>query len=109
MLSVTRRARQLFHGLFPIPRMGDSRSKIVSPQEALPGRKEPIPVAGKDAARTEGASVAAAHACRRGAAARLPPAGETPGAGRRAGSARGGEEPGAFLLVWLLPPKRKTL
>nr|KAF6401807.1 methionine sulfoxide reductase A [Rousettus aegyptiacus] len=47
MLSVTRRARQLFHGLFPIPRMGDSRSKIVSPQEALPGRKEPIPVAAK--------------------------------------------------------------
>lgn len=26
--------------------MGDSASKIVSPQEALPGRKEPIPVAG---------------------------------------------------------------
>ncbi|XP_024898266.1 mitochondrial peptide methionine sulfoxide reductase isoform X2 [Pteropus alecto] len=46
MLSVTRRARQLFHSLFPIPRMGDSHSKIVSPQEALPGRKEPIPVAG---------------------------------------------------------------
>ncbi|XP_015456180.1 mitochondrial peptide methionine sulfoxide reductase isoform X1 [Pteropus alecto] len=47
MLSVTRRARQLFHSLFPIPRMGDSHSKIVSPQEALPGRKEPIPVAAK--------------------------------------------------------------
>nr|XP_020752356.1 mitochondrial peptide methionine sulfoxide reductase isoform X1 [Odocoileus virginianus texanus] len=42
MLSATRTARQLFHSLFPIPRMGDSASKIVSPQEALPGRKEPI-------------------------------------------------------------------
>uniref|UniRef100_A0A8C2NNG3 Mitochondrial peptide methionine sulfoxide reductase n=1 Tax=Capra hircus TaxID=9925 RepID=A0A8C2NNG3_CAPHI len=46
MLSATRTARQLFHRLFPIPRMGDSASKIVSPQEALPGRKEPIVVAG---------------------------------------------------------------
>lgn len=48
MLLATRRASQLFHSLFPVPRMGDSASKIVSPQEALPGRKEPIPVAGKD-------------------------------------------------------------
>ncbi|KAM9675619.1 mitochondrial peptide methionine sulfoxide reductase isoform 5-T6 [Dama dama] len=47
MLSATRTARQLFHSLFPIPRMGDSASKIVSPQEALPGRKEPIVVAAK--------------------------------------------------------------
>uniref|UniRef100_A0A667I0Q8 peptide-methionine (S)-S-oxide reductase n=1 Tax=Lynx canadensis TaxID=61383 RepID=A0A667I0Q8_LYNCA len=47
MLLATRRASQLFHGLFPVPRMGDSASKIVSPQEALPGRKEPIPVAAK--------------------------------------------------------------
>uniref|UniRef100_A0A8C2NP64 Mitochondrial peptide methionine sulfoxide reductase n=1 Tax=Capra hircus TaxID=9925 RepID=A0A8C2NP64_CAPHI len=47
MLSATRTARQLFHRLFPIPRMGDSASKIVSPQEALPGRKEPIVVAAK--------------------------------------------------------------
>ncbi|XP_074240245.1 mitochondrial peptide methionine sulfoxide reductase isoform X3 [Saimiri boliviensis] len=46
MLSATRRARQLLHSLFPVPRMGDSASKIVSPQEALPGRKEPTPVAG---------------------------------------------------------------
>ncbi|XP_045317914.1 mitochondrial peptide methionine sulfoxide reductase isoform X4 [Leopardus geoffroyi] len=46
MLLATRRASQLFHSLFPVPRMGDSASKIVSPQEALPGRKEPIPVAG---------------------------------------------------------------
>uniref|UniRef100_A0A8B9W864 peptide-methionine (S)-S-oxide reductase n=1 Tax=Bos mutus grunniens TaxID=30521 RepID=A0A8B9W864_BOSMU len=47
MLSATRRALQLFHSLFPIPRMGDSASKIVSPQEALPGRKEPLVVAAK--------------------------------------------------------------
>uniref|UniRef100_A0A8I3WXV9 peptide-methionine (S)-S-oxide reductase n=1 Tax=Callithrix jacchus TaxID=9483 RepID=A0A8I3WXV9_CALJA len=47
MLSATRRARQLLHSLFAVPRMGDSASKIVSPQEALPGRKEPIPVAAK--------------------------------------------------------------
>ncbi|XP_025777504.1 mitochondrial peptide methionine sulfoxide reductase isoform X2 [Puma concolor] len=47
MLLATRRASQLFHSLFPVPRMGDSASKIVSPQEALPGRKEPIPVAAK--------------------------------------------------------------
>ncbi|XP_005209893.1 mitochondrial peptide methionine sulfoxide reductase isoform X2 [Bos indicus x Bos taurus] len=47
MLSATRRALQLFHSLFPIPRMGDSAAKIVSPQEALPGRKEPLVVAAK--------------------------------------------------------------
>uniref|UniRef100_A0A8C0PJ60 Mitochondrial peptide methionine sulfoxide reductase n=5 Tax=Canidae TaxID=9608 RepID=A0A8C0PJ60_CANLF len=47
MLSATRKASQLFHRLFPGPRMGDSASKLVSPQEALPGRKEPIPVAAK--------------------------------------------------------------
>ncbi|XP_064224850.1 mitochondrial peptide methionine sulfoxide reductase isoform X2 [Aotus nancymaae] len=47
MLSATQRARQLLHSLFPVPRMGDSASKIVSPQEALPGRKEPTPVAAK--------------------------------------------------------------
>nr|XP_054355887.1 mitochondrial peptide methionine sulfoxide reductase isoform X4 [Pongo pygmaeus] len=49
MLSATRRARQLllFHSLFPVPRMGNSASNIVSPQEALPGRKEQTPVAAK--------------------------------------------------------------
>ncbi|KAM5229598.1 mitochondrial peptide methionine sulfoxide reductase isoform 2-T2 [Hipposideros larvatus] len=47
MFSATRSARQLFHSLFPVSRMGDSTSKIISPQEALPGRKEPIPVAAK--------------------------------------------------------------
>ncbi|KAM9622112.1 mitochondrial peptide methionine sulfoxide reductase isoform 4-T4 [Trichechus inunguis] len=46
MLSASNRVLQLFHSLFPAPRMSDSTSKIVSPQEALPGRKEPIPVAG---------------------------------------------------------------
>ncbi|XP_037598620.1 mitochondrial peptide methionine sulfoxide reductase isoform X2 [Cebus imitator] len=45
MLSATRRARQLLHSLFPVPRMGDSAMKIVSPQEALPGQKEPTAVA----------------------------------------------------------------
>ncbi|XP_049722239.1 mitochondrial peptide methionine sulfoxide reductase isoform X1 [Elephas maximus indicus] len=45
MLSTTKKVRQLFHSLFPSPRMGDSASKIVSPQEALPGRNEPISVA----------------------------------------------------------------
>ncbi|XP_005373857.1 PREDICTED: mitochondrial peptide methionine sulfoxide reductase isoform X4 [Chinchilla lanigera] len=47
MLSGFRRARQLLHGLFPGSRMGDSASMLVSPQEALPGRKESIPVAAK--------------------------------------------------------------
>nr|XP_023406735.1 mitochondrial peptide methionine sulfoxide reductase isoform X4 [Loxodonta africana] len=47
MLSTTKKVRQLFHSLFPSPRMGDSASKVVSPQEALPGRNEPISVAGK--------------------------------------------------------------
>uniref|UniRef100_A0A2K6JWH4 peptide-methionine (S)-S-oxide reductase n=2 Tax=Rhinopithecus TaxID=542827 RepID=A0A2K6JWH4_RHIBE len=49
MLSATRRARQLLllHSLFPVPRMGNSASNIVSPQEALPGRKEQTPVAAK--------------------------------------------------------------
>ncbi|CAK7320622.1 Mitochondrial peptide methionine sulfoxide reductase [Vulpes lagopus] len=46
MLSASRKASQLFRRLFPGPRMGDSASKLVSAQEALPGRKEPIPVAG---------------------------------------------------------------
>uniref|UniRef100_A0A7N9C7F4 Mitochondrial peptide methionine sulfoxide reductase n=3 Tax=Macaca TaxID=9539 RepID=A0A7N9C7F4_MACFA len=47
MLSATRRACQLLllHSLFPVPRMGNSASSIVSPQEALPGRKEQTPVA----------------------------------------------------------------
>lgn len=48
MLSGIARARQLLHGLFPGSRMGDSASKLVSPQEVLPGRKEAISVAGKD-------------------------------------------------------------
>uniref|UniRef100_A0A8C6CNA8 peptide-methionine (S)-S-oxide reductase n=1 Tax=Moschus moschiferus TaxID=68415 RepID=A0A8C6CNA8_MOSMO len=47
MLSASRTARQLFHSLCPIPRMGDSASRLVSPQEALPGRKEPVVVAAK--------------------------------------------------------------
>ncbi|XP_073748627.1 mitochondrial peptide methionine sulfoxide reductase isoform X2 [Callorhinus ursinus] len=46
MLSATRRAGQLFHIRFPVSRMSNSASKIVSPQEALPGRKEPIPYTG---------------------------------------------------------------
>ncbi|XP_059553578.1 mitochondrial peptide methionine sulfoxide reductase isoform X2 [Myotis daubentonii] len=47
MLSATRRARQLFHSLIPVREMGDSASKMISPQEALPGRKDPIAVAAK--------------------------------------------------------------
>ncbi|XP_047405517.1 mitochondrial peptide methionine sulfoxide reductase isoform X2 [Sciurus carolinensis] len=47
MLRATRRARQLLHDLLPVPRMGDSASKLVGPQEALPGRGEPMPVAAK--------------------------------------------------------------
>ncbi|XP_062068830.1 mitochondrial peptide methionine sulfoxide reductase isoform X2 [Lepus europaeus] len=47
MRSATRTARQLLHGLVSVPRMGDTASKIVSPQEALPGRKEATPVAAK--------------------------------------------------------------
>nr|XP_012630902.1 mitochondrial peptide methionine sulfoxide reductase isoform X1 [Microcebus murinus] len=47
MLSATRSARQLLHSLLPVARMGESASKLVSPQEALPGRKEPTLVAAK--------------------------------------------------------------
>ncbi|XP_023417227.1 mitochondrial peptide methionine sulfoxide reductase isoform X3 [Cavia porcellus] len=45
MLSGIARARQLLRGLLPGSRMGDSASTLVSPQEALPGRKEAISVA----------------------------------------------------------------
>ncbi|KAL2761636.1 mitochondrial peptide methionine sulfoxide reductase isoform b [Daubentonia madagascariensis] len=47
MLSASRRARQLLHSLLPVARMGESASRIVSPQEALPGRTEPTGVAAK--------------------------------------------------------------
>ncbi|XP_008826324.1 mitochondrial peptide methionine sulfoxide reductase isoform X4 [Nannospalax galili] len=46
MLSAARRARQLLYGRSPVASMGDS-VKIVSVQDALPGRPEPIPVAAK--------------------------------------------------------------
>uniref|UniRef100_A0A8D1HEC1 peptide-methionine (S)-S-oxide reductase n=1 Tax=Sus scrofa TaxID=9823 RepID=A0A8D1HEC1_PIG len=46
MFLAIRRANQLFHSVFPIRRMGDSASRIVRPQEALPGRKEPMAVEG---------------------------------------------------------------
>ncbi|XP_040821647.1 mitochondrial peptide methionine sulfoxide reductase isoform X2 [Ochotona curzoniae] len=46
MLSAARTARQLLHSFLSIPKMGDHGSKIVSSQEALPGREEPIRVAG---------------------------------------------------------------
>ncbi|KAM9082826.1 mitochondrial peptide methionine sulfoxide reductase isoform 3-T4 [Megaptera novaeangliae] len=47
MLAATRTARQLFQSLFSVRRMGNSASNIVSPQAALPGRKEAIAVAAK--------------------------------------------------------------
>ncbi|XP_040821648.1 mitochondrial peptide methionine sulfoxide reductase isoform X3 [Ochotona curzoniae] len=47
MLSAARTARQLLHSFLSIPKMGDHGSKIVSSQEALPGREEPIRVAAK--------------------------------------------------------------
>uniref|UniRef100_A0A8D0Z951 peptide-methionine (S)-S-oxide reductase n=1 Tax=Sus scrofa TaxID=9823 RepID=A0A8D0Z951_PIG len=47
MFLAIRRANQLFHSVFPIRRMGDSASRIVRPQEALPGRKEPMAVEAK--------------------------------------------------------------
>ncbi|XP_069341183.1 mitochondrial peptide methionine sulfoxide reductase isoform X2 [Eulemur rufifrons] len=47
MLLATGRVRQLLHSLLLVARMGESASKIVSPQEALPGRKEPTLVAAK--------------------------------------------------------------
>lgn len=49
MLSAARRALKLLSGPIPVPRMGDSASRVISAQEALPGRAEPIPVAGKTA------------------------------------------------------------
>lgn len=47
MLSATRRVRRLCHGLLPAARMGDSASTMPRPQEALPGRIEPLAVAGR--------------------------------------------------------------
>ncbi|XP_007466206.1 PREDICTED: mitochondrial peptide methionine sulfoxide reductase isoform X2 [Lipotes vexillifer] len=47
MLAATRTARQPFQSLFSVRRMGNSASNIVSPQAALPGRKEAIAVAAK--------------------------------------------------------------
>ncbi|XP_059958621.1 mitochondrial peptide methionine sulfoxide reductase isoform X3 [Mesoplodon densirostris] len=47
MLAATRTARQLFQSLFSARRMGNPASNIVSPQAALPGRKEAIAVAAK--------------------------------------------------------------
>ncbi|XP_068409210.1 mitochondrial peptide methionine sulfoxide reductase isoform X2 [Eschrichtius robustus] len=47
MLAATRTARQLFQSLSSVRRMGNSASNIVSPQAALPGRKEAIAVAAK--------------------------------------------------------------
>ncbi|XP_058927352.1 mitochondrial peptide methionine sulfoxide reductase isoform X1 [Kogia breviceps] len=47
MLAATRTARQLVQSLFSVRRMGNSASNIVSPQAALPGRKEAIAVAAK--------------------------------------------------------------
>ncbi|XP_075805805.1 mitochondrial peptide methionine sulfoxide reductase isoform X2 [Microtus pennsylvanicus] len=46
MLSAARRALKLLSGPMPVPRMGDSASRVISAQEALPGRPEPIPVSG---------------------------------------------------------------
>lgn len=81
MLVATRRARRLFHSLFLAPRMGDTTSKIVSPQEALPGRKEAILVAGKDAGTHRGhGSRRCARARARASSAR--PSGRKPWAGR---------------------------
>lgn len=47
MLSASRRALQLLSSANPVRRMGDSASKVISAEEALPGRTEPIPVTGK--------------------------------------------------------------
>nr|XP_048277815.1 mitochondrial peptide methionine sulfoxide reductase isoform X2 [Myodes glareolus] len=47
MLSVARRALKLLSGPIPVPRMGESASRVISTQEALTGRAEPIPVAAK--------------------------------------------------------------
>ncbi|NP_001240643.1 mitochondrial peptide methionine sulfoxide reductase isoform 2 [Mus musculus] len=46
MLSASRRALQLLSSANPVRRMGDSASKVISAEEALPGRTEPIPVTG---------------------------------------------------------------
>lgn len=78
MLSASRRALQLLSSSIPVKRMGDSASKVIRAEEALPGRSEPIPVAGK----------AAEHAP--GACAQRPPGRrrEEPRVGPMSGSAR---------------------
>lgn len=49
MLSASRKAFQLLSSSNPVRRMGDSASKVISAEESLPGRMEPISVAGKTA------------------------------------------------------------
>ncbi|XP_037382436.2 mitochondrial peptide methionine sulfoxide reductase [Talpa occidentalis] len=47
MLWAARRAGQRLRSAFPAASMGDAASRLVSPQEALPGREEPVAVAAK--------------------------------------------------------------
>ncbi|XP_075412556.1 mitochondrial peptide methionine sulfoxide reductase [Tenrec ecaudatus] len=47
MLSAARRVWQLFRSFVPASTMSDSASKVLSAEEALPGRKEPMQVAAK--------------------------------------------------------------
>lgn len=49
MLSASRRALQLLASSIPVRKMGDTASKVISAEESLPGRTEPITVAGKTA------------------------------------------------------------
>lgn len=49
MLSASRRTLQLLSSSIPVRMMGDSSSKVISAEEALPGRTESIPVAGTTA------------------------------------------------------------
>lgn len=74
--------------------MGDSASKVISAQEALPGRPEPIPVAGKTA-RALGMRAEPAHCALPEEAARG--LGRVPGRGLRVRAAAARPPPQAPL------------
>ncbi|XP_055465764.1 mitochondrial peptide methionine sulfoxide reductase isoform X3 [Psammomys obesus] len=47
MLSASKKALQLLSSSIPVRKMGDAASKVISAEESLPGRTEPITVAAK--------------------------------------------------------------
>lgn len=94
---------QLFRSFFPVRRMGDSASKILSPAEALPGRKESITVAGKDAGTRRRHGQRCARAPGRKPGAGLPRVVSLGAAQAQTGAGRGGAE-GTLVFLCLASP-----